>query len=180
MPTRLRFLTCLVLWSLCFPHPLFAFGTPLSDTAVRFACVLSVTMKPTANSSTITTGIFRPPEKGRDVSLVAFGRPALMAALSNQQGYGYSVQQAQIDPQPMTETVKVIVKVPWTPTLRLGDVEPCGSHHGNPLGYVAPTTRLLEGLRKQGHGRRNDGATNVNGDAELLLQRCQRGGHGSW
>jgi hypothetical protein len=133
MLTRLRFLTCLVVWSLCFPYPSFAFDTPLSDTAVRCAYFLGQRHDETYGE--FLDSYYRhlaPPESGPYVSSVAFLTPfALMAELSNQRGYGYSAQQAEIDHRHMTETVKVIVEIQLTPTY--------GSRMSNPTGRTSGT-----------------------------------------
>ena len=133
MLTRLRFLTCLVVLSLCFPYPSFAFDTPLSDTAVRSAYFLGQHHDETYGE--FLDSYYRhlaPPESGPYVSSVAFLTPfALMAELSNQQGYGYSAQQAEIDHENMIETVKVIVEIQLTPTY--------GSVMSNPTGRTTGT-----------------------------------------
>jgi hypothetical protein len=119
---------------LCFPYPSFAFDTPLSDTAVRSAYFLG--QRHDGTYGEFLDGYYRhlsPPNSGPYVSSVIFLTPfALMAELSNQQRFGYTAQQAEIDHQQMTETVKVIIEIQLTPTYGSTMPNPTGRTTGTP------------------------------------------------
>jgi hypothetical protein len=114
--TRLRFLSCLLACVIAFPFPLLAFDTPLSDTAVRQAYFMGQRRDETYGR--FLDSYYKhlpPPKRGPYISSVGFLTPyALLTQFSNQQPYGYSAQQAELDHRGMVETVKILVEIQLT------------------------------------------------------------------
>lgn len=112
MLTRLRFLTCLVAWSLCFPYSSCAFDTPLSDTAVRDAYFLGQHRDQTmAEFLSKYTKQLPIPATGPYINSIRFLTPfALMVQYSSQQ-LNYSAQQAQLDHEASPEIVRIRVDI---------------------------------------------------------------------
>jgi len=136
--TRLRFLPCMIAIVLAFPFPSVAFDTPLSDTAVRQAYFMGQRHDETYGQ--FLDSYYKhlpPPTTGPYISSVAFLTPyALLTEFSNQQPYGYSAQQAELDHQGMVETVKILVEIQLTDTYPAVMANPAGRTSGTPWNRI--------------------------------------------
>jgi hypothetical protein len=110
---RLRFLSCVLAVALLFPPPSLAFSTPLSDTAVWQAFLIGQHHDSVFSSFLESyTKHLPPPKKGPYISSVSFLTPfALVAQFFNQQRYGYTAQQAELDHRRQLETVEIVVVI---------------------------------------------------------------------
>ena len=98
---------------LLFDQPLFAFQTPLSDTAVREAYFLGQRHDQSVSDFFAKYAKTLPaPQYGPYISTVRFLTPyAQVVSLSGTKSAGYSAQQAERDHHPDSETVTVSVDI---------------------------------------------------------------------
>src|SRR4030088_342140 len=116
----------------------FAFGTPLSDQAVREAYFLGQRHDETmANFLNKYTKLLAPPKFGPYVTSITFLTPfALLVQHSSRQS-NYSAQQAALDHRDQPEFVRIVVQIQLTDSYGPFIARPTGSRSGSPTG-IAP------------------------------------------
>ena len=126
----------LLISTLLICQPLFAFQTPLSDTAVREAYFLgqrhdqSVSDFFAKYAKTLPT-----PKYGPNISTIRFLTPfAQVVSLSGNKTIGYSAQQAERDHHADAETVSVSVDIYFTDSYGPFIAVPTNSRSGSPVG----------------------------------------------
>ena len=119
-------------------QPLFAFQTPLSDTAVREAYFLGQRHDQSVSDFFARYAKFLPaPQYGPYVSTVRFLTPyAQVVSLSGNKSAGYSAQQAERDHHPDAETVTVSVDIYLTDSYGPFLAAPSNSRSGSPAGLT--------------------------------------------
>lgn len=135
MPTRLRFLSCLLAVSLVCPFPSAAFDTPLSDTAVREAYFIGQRHDESVALffDKYAKHLSQPPS-GPYISTVSFLTPfALLVEHSSRQS-NYSAQKAQLDHHSDLETVSIRIEVLLTNSYGPFLSKRTGPRSGSPVG----------------------------------------------
>ena len=114
--TLLRFVSCLLAFSLAWVLPCSALDTPLSDTAVRQAYFLGQRHDETLGPFYNKYAKFPPlPKTGPHISEVRFLTPFLqMVEYSEHYQGNFSAQQALLDHRGKPETVRIIVQITFT------------------------------------------------------------------
>ena len=119
-------------------QPLFAFQTPLSDTAVREAYFLGQRHDQSVSDFFAKYAKTLPaPQYGPYISTVRFLTPyAQVVSLSGNKSAGYSAQQAERDHQADAETVTVSVDIYLTDSYGPFLAAPTNSRSGSPAGLT--------------------------------------------
>jgi hypothetical protein len=146
--TRLRFLSCFLAFSLCFPFPASAFDTPLSDTAVREAYFLGQRRDETmARFLGKYTKHLPQLESGPYISSITFFTPfALLVEYSSRQS-AYSAQQAQLDHHSDLEITSIRVEISLTQTYGPFLTKPTASRSGSPLGIQLRSSSFWRNIK---------------------------------
>jgi hypothetical protein len=126
-------ISALLLW-----QPLFAFQTPLSDTAVREAYFLGQRHDQSVSDFFAKYAKTLPaPQYGPYISTVRFLTPyAQVVSLSGNKSAGYSAQQAERDHHADAETVTVSVDIYLTDSYGPFLAAPANSRSGSPAGLT--------------------------------------------
>ena len=137
-PSSARPVTSFLAVALLLSPSSFAFGTPLSDQAVREAYFLGQRRDETmATFLNKYTKFFPPPKTGPDIASVAFFTPfALLVQQSSQHTSGYSAQQAALDHRDQGEFVRIVVQIQLTDSYGPFIARPTGSRSGSPAGLA--------------------------------------------
>jgi len=135
-PVLSRFIISSSLSALLFCQPLFAFQTPLSDTAVREAYFLGQRHDESVSAFFAKYAKSLPePAFGPDIAAIRFLTPyAQVVSLSGNHVGNYSAQQAEKDHQADSETVIVSVDVYFTESYGPYLNPPADSRSGPPIG----------------------------------------------
>ena len=138
MSTAMRPFLSIIAASLLLSQGSFAFGTPLSDQAVREAYFLGQRRDETmATFLNKYTKFFPPPKTGPDIASVTFFTPfALLVQQSSQHTSGYSAQQAALDHRDQPEFVRIIVQIQLTDSYGAYIIRPTSSRSGSSAGFV--------------------------------------------
>jgi len=110
--------SCFFAVLLTFPSQILAFGTPLSDTAVREAYFLG--QRHDQSTAEFLDKYYKhlpPPKSGPYISSVAVLTPYALVVMNTSKQIGqYSAQQAQVDHRDREETVVCLVEIQLTDT----------------------------------------------------------------
>jgi hypothetical protein len=138
MSVGFRCFVSLSISALLLCQPLFAFQTPLSDTAVREAYFLGQRHDQSVSDFFAKYAKALPaPEYGPYISTVRFLTPyAQVVSLSGTKSAGYSAQQAERDHHADAETVTVSVDIYLTDSYGPFLAAPSGSRSGSPAGLT--------------------------------------------
>jgi len=133
-----RFGTSLAVSAVLLCQPLFAFQTPLSDTAVREAYFLGQRHDQSVSDFFAKYATSLPsPASGPYIASIRFLTPyAQVVSLSSNHVGGYSAQQAERDHNADAETVSVSVDIYFTDTYGPFLAAPANSRSGSPNGVV--------------------------------------------
>jgi hypothetical protein len=137
-PTRLRFLSSLIVATLSVPFPTTAFETPLSDTAVREAYFLGQRrdekMAQVLDKYTI---YLAEPKSGPHIASVTMFTPFAQTILQSRgNSAGYSAQQAALDHAKHAESVKAVIGISFTNSYGTLIPRPGGSRSDSPTGLM--------------------------------------------
>jgi hypothetical protein len=135
---RIRTVTSYCLSALLLGQPLFAFQTPLSDTAVREAYFLGQRRDESVSAFFAKYAISLPePSFGPDIATIRFMTPYAQVVSSSGNHVGsYSAQQAEKDHHADSETVIVSVDVYFTDSYGPYVNPPVNSRSGSPVGGI--------------------------------------------
>jgi len=138
MVVGFRFSVSLSISALLLCLPLFAFQTPLSDTAVREAYFLGQRHDQSVSDFFAKYAKTLPlPEYGPSISTIRFLTPfAQVVSLSGNQTGGYSAQQAERDHRADAETISVSVDISFTDSYGPFIAVPTSSRSGSPAGLT--------------------------------------------
>jgi hypothetical protein len=138
MPFPARIASSTMISALLVCQAAFAFGTPLSDQAVREAYFLGQRGDETMAAFLNKYTKFLPaPKTGPDIASVTFFTPfALLVQQSSEHTSGYSAQQAALDHRNQGEFARIIVQIQLTSSYAAYIVRPTGSRSGSPNGFV--------------------------------------------
>jgi hypothetical protein len=166
MSVGFRCFTSLSISALLLCQPLFAFQTPLSDTAVREAYFLGQRHDQSVSDFFAKYAKTLPaPPYGPYISTVRFLTPyAQVVSLSGNKSAGYSAQQAERDHHADAETVTVSVDIYLTDSYGPFLAAPTNSRSGSPAGLT---------LRSSDFWR--DFAVSVSSDSRTLSQQDTSG-----
>ena len=138
MPPTCRQYVSLAMSAMLVCQPLFAFQTPLSDTAVREAYFLG--QRHDQSVSDFFAKYAKPlpaPQYGPYISTIRFLTPyAQVVSLSGSKSAGYSAQQAERDHHADAETVIVSVDIYLTNSYGPFLAAPTDSRSGSPVGLT--------------------------------------------
>ena len=128
----------LTISALLISQPLFAFQTPLSNTAVREAYFLGQRHDQSVSDFFAKYAKSLPePQYGPYISTIRFLTPfAQVVSLSGTRSVGYSAQQAERDHNPDAETVVVSVDIYFTDSYGPFLAGPTDSRSASPVGLV--------------------------------------------
>lgn len=136
MPTFLRSSISILLVALMISSPVFAFDTPLSDTAIREAYFLGQRHDDSlARFLNRYTRFLDPPDYGPYISSVIFLTPYALLVQQSSQRINYSAQQAQKEHRSDQEVVSITIEILLTPSYGAVIPTPTGSRSGSPVGY---------------------------------------------
>ncbi len=150
-PILLRFVSCLLAFSLAWVLPCSALDTPLSDTAVRQAYFMGQRHDESlARFLDHYTKHLAPPRTGPYISSVSFLTPyALLTQHSDRHVYGYSAQQAELEHQSLVETVKIVIEIQLTDTYSNVMRNPAVRTTGTPMEYLLRPSDFWREFRVQ-------------------------------
>lgn len=133
LPRQLSAISCCFL--LLVP-PLFAFDTPLSDTAVREAYFLGQHHDAILGDFLQKYVVALPePRTGPYIASVSFYTPFALMAINSSQNVNYSAQQAQLDHDNTSEIIRVVVQIWLTASYGEYVVHQANSRSGTPRGF---------------------------------------------
>ena len=138
MAAGFRCFVSLAISALLLCQPLFAFQTPLSDTAVREAYFLGQRHDQSVSDFFAKYAKTLPaPQYGPYISTIRFLTPyAQVVSLSGNKSAGYSAQQAERDHHADAETVVVSVDIYLTDSYGPFLAAPTDSRSGSPVGLT--------------------------------------------
>ena len=138
MADGFRCFVSLAISALLLCQPLFAFQTPLSDTAVREAYFLGQRHDQSVSDFFAKYAKTLPaPQYGPYISTIRFLTPyAQVVSLSGNKSAGYSAQQAERDHHADAETVVVSVDIYLTDSYGPFLAAPTDSRSGSPVGLT--------------------------------------------
>lgn len=138
MPLRIRPQAALFCGLLLLAQPLFAFDTPLSDTAVREAYFLGQRHDDSlARLVNKYVQYLQAPQAGPYIQSVSFLTPYVLTAINSSEHVNiYSAQQAQIDHNKTPEIVRVTVQIWLTDSYGPYTVRPASSDSHAVKGFV--------------------------------------------
>jgi hypothetical protein len=138
VPATCRHYLSLAISALLLCQPLFAFQTPLSDTAVREAYFLGQRHDQSVSDFFAKYAKTLPaPQYGPYISTIRFLTPyAQVVSLSGNKSAGYSAQQAERDHHADEETVVVFVDIYLTDSYGPFLAAPIDSRSGSPAGLT--------------------------------------------
>jgi len=138
MPVRPRLLTSLLCGLLLLEQPLFAFDTPLSDTAVREAYFLGRRHDDSLGQLVNKyVQYLQAPRTGPYIESVSLLTPYVLTAINASEHVGiYSAQQAQLDHDKTPEIVRVTVQIWLTDSYGPYTVRPTSSESHAIKGFV--------------------------------------------
>jgi hypothetical protein len=137
MSLRLRPQAALFCGLLLLAQPLFAFDTPLSDTAVREAYFLGQHHDVIFSDFLQKYVVALPePKKGPHIASISFLSPYAVAVVSsNQRASSYSAQQALLDHRKQPEFARVVVQIWFTASYGEYIIHSEDSHSNSPKGF---------------------------------------------
>jgi hypothetical protein len=138
MAVAFRFSVSLSISTLLLCQPLFAFQTPLSDTAVREAYFLGQRHDQSVSDFFSKYAKTLPlPQYGPYISTIRFLTPfAQVVSLSGNKTGNYSAQQAERDHHPDAETISVSVDIYFTDSYGPFIAVPTNSRSASPVGLT--------------------------------------------